>query len=95
MNTRKLYEIINAIDFKYDIEIRDYFKLSIQDREELAELVAESLIKHSSQIPVVLHSYIAALESIISQNEVDEEFEKCDIFLRIEKKLFDKIDKMV
>lgn len=93
--TRKLYQIINALDNKYDVEIKDYFKLSIKDREELAELIATSLINHSQNIPVILHSYIAALESIISANEADEEFEKCDLFLRIEKKIFDKIDKSV
>lgn len=90
--TRKLFEIINALDNKFDVEIQDYFKLSIDDREELAQIIANNLVESSNKIPVVIHSYIVTIHRLLNQMILDEEFEKCDLFTRIQKKLFDTID---
>lgn len=92
---RKLFKIIDALDNKYDIEIEQYFKLSEVDRDELAQIISNNLITTSNNIPVVIHSYLTSIHALINQLTEHEEYEKCDLFYRIEKKLFDAIQNIV
>lgn len=89
---KKLFRIIDALDNKFDIEIEQYFKLTKEEREELAQIISQSLLNNSNKISYVIHSYIVSINSLIKQLEAAEEYEKCDLFRRIEKKLFDSIE---
>lgn len=80
-------KILDIIDTKYDIDIEDYFKLSEESKIELTELLTQSLINNSQQNPIILHSYIISINKLIGRSLQEEDYERCDMFSRIEKKL--------
>ena len=92
---KRLAELFAIIDSKYDIEVQEYFNLPKADREELAEILAENLYKQSNNIPQVIHSFITQLHNVVRESELNEEYEKADIFFNIEKKLFDRLDTLL
>ena len=91
----RLFKILLELEYKYDIEIKDYFKLTEEDRDYIATVVSNGLIQHWSSLPITIHSYLAVINRIIREAEYKEEYEKCELFFRIEKKLFDSIENMV
>ncbi len=91
----RLFKILLELEYKYDIEIKDYFKLTEEDRDYIATVVSNGLIQHGSALPITIHSYLAVINRIIRESEYREEYEKCELFSRIEKKLFDSIENMV
>jgi len=88
---KKLFKIIDALDNKYDIEIQDYFKLTVEEREELAHIISTNLLSSSNNVTYIIHQYLASIHSLIRTLREEEEYEKCDLFNRIEKKLFDSL----
>lgn len=89
---KKLFKVIDALDNKFDIEIEEYFNLSIEQREELASIISESLIKSAQNTKIIISSYIASIHNLIVQLEQQQEFEKCDLFRRIQINLINSID---
>ena len=92
---KKLAEIFAHLDYKYDIEVSEYFNLPVEDREQLAEYLAENLFNSSNKTPLTIHHIIVQVQNVIRDSENADEFEKADIFFNIEKKLFNKLDTLL
>jgi len=87
--------ILLKLDYQFDIEMSEYFRLTEEQKNEITHIISDGLLQRSKGNLIHLHGYIATLEKIIRQCEEDEEYEKCELFIRIEKKLFNVIETMV
>lgn len=84
----QLFRIVTELDYKFDIELKEYFNLTAEERDELGVKIAESLARNCEHNPVVLFSYIASIDKLIQDSEEQEEFEKCDIFKNIKNNIY-------
>lgn len=84
----QLFRIVTELDYKFDIELKEYFNLTAEERDELGVKIAESLARNCKHNPVVLFSYISTIDKLIVDSEEQEEFEKCDIFKHIKKNIY-------
>lgn len=83
----QLFRIVTELDYKFDIELKDYFTLTFEERDELGKKIADSLSNNCDNNPMVKQSYIIQIEHLIHQSEQEDEYEKCDIFHHIQSNL--------
>lgn len=83
------------LEYKYDVDINAYFKMSKEEREEITTLVAEAIIQNTKPVPAHIHFVLVTLQDIVRKAEEDEEYEKADMFFKIEKKIFDRLDNIL
>jgi hypothetical protein len=73
------------LDSKYDIELEQYWKLSEEDKNELAGLVVKQIhkgLKNLHNLPY----HLSQLDDRRMESEEDEEFERADMIRRIMEK---------
>lgn len=85
----ELYSLMLELEYKFDTELDDYFDLTEHQRNELTE----SLLTFFS---TYIHSHkhaksflMRALNTMILESELYEEYEKAEIFNRFLKRLSD------
>ena len=88
----ELRKFLFELEDKYEVEMDYYFKMPEFEREELAISVADFFIQRSEQIPPLRAHYITAIHEIIQTSLNHDEFEKVDLFSRINKHLIKTID---
>lgn len=88
---KKIFQLLDSIDHKFDIEIQDYFKLSLEDRNNLSQYLANSIFESCDDTGMELHSYIRGFYNSVQRSIEDEEYEKADLFQRILDLLIKKI----
>ena len=72
---------------KYDMEVRDYFSLSEDNKNEIVDIVLGYYEVNLNIEPGMIHMYSSILNEQIIKAEMNEEFERCDIMKRTVKEL--------
>jgi hypothetical protein len=85
MRKVETYKVDLLLDSKYDIELKDYWKLPEQDKNELAKLVVEQIHKGFRNLNDLPY-HISQLDDRRMESEEDEEFERADMIRRIMEK---------
>ena len=85
MRKVETYTVDLLLDSKYDIELKDYWKLPEQDKNELAKLVVEQIHKGFRNLNDLPY-HISQLDDRRMESEEDEEFERADMIRRIMEK---------
>jgi hypothetical protein len=85
MRKVETYKVDLLLDSKYDIELKDYWKLPEQDKNELAKLVVQQIHKGFRNLNDLPY-HISQLDDRRMESEEDEEFERADMIRRIMKK---------
>ena len=95
-NTSKDYQldITKLLDEKYDIQITDYFSLPEKDKNEITDVIILMYKKHFLLDPTLIYLYLDSMDTLIDQTERMEEYEKCDILIRLRKKLKRRISRI-
>ena len=79
------YKVDLLLDSKYDIELKQYWKLSDEDKNELAKLVVKQIHKGFRNLNDLPY-HISQLDDRRMESEEDEEFERADMIRRIMEK---------
>jgi uncharacterized lipoprotein YehR (DUF1307 family) len=85
MRKVETYKVDLLLDSKYDIELKDYWKLPEQDKNELAKLVVEQIHKGFRNLNDLPY-HISQLDDRRMESVEDEEFERADMIRRIMEK---------
>jgi hypothetical protein len=85
MRKVETYKVDLLLDSKYDIELKDYWKLPEQDKNELAKLVVQQIHKGFRNLNDLPY-HISQLDDRRMESEEDEEFERADMIRRIMEK---------
>lgn len=75
------------LEEKYNMEIKDYFSLSEDDKNEIVDIVLGYYEVNLNIEPRMIHMYSSILKESIMRAEMNEEFERCDIMKRTVKEL--------
>lgn len=87
----KIFNLIDSLDEKFDIEIEEYFNLPLQYREELTTYLANVILQCCDDTGVDLYAYIRGFYNAVQKNIQEEQYEKADLFQRILDLLMKKI----
>ena len=88
----KLFELLMELDIKYEEEISHYFKAPKDIREEIADNIANLLISDTKGIPIKINKVMVGLKKMIIDLEKREDYEKCDLFTKVEKKISERLE---
>jgi len=79
---RELHKLLLELDYKFEVELDDYFKYDEQSKEELSFAVVEYFMPYVKSYPYALSNLIRALKVTIDESEHYEEYERADLFNR-------------
>lgn len=91
----KLFELLMELDIKYEDEISHYFEAPKEIREEIADNICSLLFLESKGVPVKLTKILGGLNLMIKDLELREDYEKCDLFSNVEKKLWNRLESIL
>ena len=84
MSSRK-FKMDFLLDSKYDITLEEYWNLSEQDKNELAQLIVQEIHKGFKNLHNLPY-HLSELDYRRLEAEEDQEFERADVIKRIIKK---------
>ena len=79
---RELYQLLIELDYKFDYDIDDYFRLSEDLRNSLAGTIMDYFMPYIKSHDQALSYMIKGLKYTIDEAEEEEDYEKADIFNR-------------
>jgi hypothetical protein len=79
---KQIVQVDLLLDSKYDIELIDYWKLSEEDKNELANLVVERVHKDLIKLDNLPY-HLSQLDDRRMESEQYQEYERADIIKRI------------
>jgi hypothetical protein len=82
----ELHRMLMELEYKFDVELDDYFSLDETSKEELVMAIVEYFIPYSQSHPQAIYNIIRGLKIIIDEAEYFDEYEKADIFNRCRRK---------
>jgi hypothetical protein len=85
MRKVETFKVDLLLDSKYDIELKDYWKFSEEDKEELAALVVQQVHKGFKNLDNLPY-HLSQLDDRRLEADEDQEFERADMIKRIIKK---------
>ena len=71
------------LDNKFEIDIKDYFKLKVSDRKELSQIIFEHFKPSINNNPLSIISLRSAFVIKLEEYEKQERFEMCDLYKRV------------
>ena len=80
-------DLLELLDDRYDIDIKDYWTLTDEERDNLTQTVIQSLFATLKRQPETLPIYIRLIDDRLKLSEYHDEFEQSEIFNRIKKEL--------
>jgi hypothetical protein len=80
-------DLLELLDDRYDIDIKDYWKLSDEERHNVSIVVIESIFATLKRQPDTIPLYIRLIDDRLKFAEYHDEFEQAEIFNRIKKEL--------
>ena len=84
---KELFNLLMQLEYKFDLELDEYFNLDEPERNELTI----SLVKYFLPYLLTHHNskkaLIISLETLILESEINEEYEKAEIFNRFLKEV--------
>ena len=85
----ELHKLLLELDYKFEIELDDYFKYDEKSKEELTYAIFEFFIPYIKSEPKGITNVIRALKIMIDEAEYYEEYERADLFQRVKIKYED------
>lgn len=83
----QLHKILMELDYKFDIDIDEYFQLAAADRKILARMVVDYFKPSLNDNPLLIVQIRSAFEIKLNEYEELEKFELCDLYKRVLKEL--------
>jgi hypothetical protein len=80
-------DLLELIDDRYNIDIKDYWTLSNEERDNLTQTVIQSIFATLKRQPETISLYITLVNDRIKISEYHDEYEQSEIFNRIKKEL--------
>lgn len=84
---KELFNLLMQLEYKFELELDEYFNLGEPERNELTI----SLVKYFLPYLLTHHNskkaLIISLQTIILESEINEEYEKAEIFNRFLKEV--------
>ena len=80
-------DLLELLDDRYNIELKDYWSLSNEERDNISIVVLESIFYILKREPDTLPLYVRLVDDRVKFAEYHEEFEQAEIFNRIKKEL--------
>jgi len=81
MNT-ELFNLMVELEYKFDLELDDYFALTEPQRNELTESLLTFFSPYINSHRLAKHTLLKALNTMVIESEVYEEYEKAEIYNR-------------
>lgn len=85
----ELYSLMLELEYKFDTELEDYFGLTEVQRNELTESLLTFFTPYIHSHKRAKFYLMRALENMVLDSELEEEYEKAEIFNRFSKRLLD------
>ena len=79
---RELHKLLLELDYKFEVELDDYFKYDEESKQELTLSIVEYFIPYIKSHPHALSNLIRALKVMVDESEHYEEYERADLFNR-------------
>ncbi len=79
---RELHKLLLELDYKFEVELDDYFKYDEESKDELALAIVEYFIPYIKSHPYALSNVLWGLKLMIDEAEHYEEYERADLFNR-------------
>ena len=79
---RELHKLLLELDYKFEVELDDYFKYDEESKDELAYTIVEYFMPYIKSHPFALSNVIRALKVMVDDSEYYEEYERADLFNR-------------
>lgn len=76
-------DLMELLDDRYDLELKDYWTLSDEDKDNLSLTVIRSLFTTLKLHPETFIFYITLIENKVKIAEMNDEYEQAEIFNRI------------
>jgi hypothetical protein len=80
-------DLLELLDDRYNIDIKDYWSLSNEEKDNLSNIVIQSLFTILKRQPETLPLYVRLIDDRVKLSEYHDEFEQAEIFNRIKKEL--------
>jgi hypothetical protein len=80
-------DLLELLDDRYNIDIKDYWSLSNEEKDNLSNIVIQSLFAILKRQPETLPLYVRLIDDRVKLSEYHDEFEQAEIFNRIKKEL--------
>lgn len=77
---KQLEYFLSLVDNRFDIEVEDYFSLSNEERNELAEMIVNYFLPVLEEEPEALKVILIGLDILIGEAEFNEEYEKASLY---------------
>ncbi len=81
--TRMNLDIVGILGDRYDIELNEYFTLSVEERDYLAKYVVSMIFLELRRHPETIGMYEYLLKDRIGELSLTDEFELADLYQRI------------
>jgi hypothetical protein len=85
-------DITTLLSKKYDITIEEYFSLPEKSKNEITNIIMVNYNEVLTSDFTLIYLYIDSIEEMIIGSRRDEEYEKCDILIRLKNKLIRRIE---
>jgi hypothetical protein len=77
---KQLEYFLSLVDNKFDIDVEDYFTLSNEERNELANLILDYFLPVIEEDTNSLKIILIGLDILIGEAEFNEEYEKASLY---------------
>jgi len=81
--TRMNLDIVGILGDRYDIELNEYFNLTVEERDYLAKYVVSMIFLELRRHPESARMYEHLLQDRIGELSLTDEFELADLYQRI------------
>jgi hypothetical protein len=80
-------DLLELLGDKYDIELEDYWGLSNDDKDNLSQVVIQSIFATLKREPATFPLYVNLISDRVKIAEYHDQFEEAEIFNRIKQEL--------
>ena len=80
-------DLMELLDDRYNIDIKDYWTLSNEEKDNISTVVIQSFFATLKQQPETIPIYIRLIDDRVKISEYHDEYEQAEIFNRIKKEL--------
>jgi hypothetical protein len=82
----ELHKMLMELEYKFDVELDEYFSLDEESKEELVMAIVDYFIPYAKSHYQAIYNIIRGLKIMIDEAEYFDEYEKADIFNRCRRK---------
>ena len=80
-------DLLELLGDRYDIELEEYWGLSNEEKDNLSQVVIQSIFATLKREPATFPLYVRLIHDRVKIAEYHEQYEEAEIFHRIKKEL--------